>query len=381
MKIITLVKPLAILICTLLLCSCSEKEKETGANESRPEVDVSIVSRLRPAAQITMPGELKPWNKTLLFAKVKGFVGQLNVDRGDHATKGQVLATLEAPEIIAEYNQAKANVASASATVIETRTRQKLSKLTYQRILETSKTPGAVSPNELDMSYTQMLADSARAGTAEENLRAAQAQVAAQEQLVGYLTVRAPFDGIITERNVSPGDLVGHSGNDLYLFSLEDISKLRLTIPVPEKLSNSIQKESVISFSIPADPFQQYQAKFGRMANSVQEKNRTMMVEFDYDNKQGKLKAGMYAEVRVPVTRNEATLFVYQDALIESTEGLFVVRANADTAEWVSVEKGKTVDSLVEVFGTIREGDKVVRFASEELRNRQAIKVKTVSTH
>jgi len=376
MKSMTLVKPFTFLICIVLVFSCRKDEKAAGPNDSRQTVDVSLVSRLQPSSQVVMPGELKPWNKTLLYAKVKGFVGSLYVDRGDHVKQGQVLAVLEAPEVVAEYNQAKANVASASATVIETRTRQKLSKLTYQRVFETSKTEGAVSANELDLSYTQMLADSARASTAEENLRAAEAQVAAQAQLVGYLTVRAPFDGIITERNVSPGDLVGHGGNDLYLFSIEDISKLRLTIPVPEKLSNSIRKESVVSFSIPADPFQTYQAKFGRMANSVQEKNRTMMVEFDYDNTQGKLKAGMYAEVHIPVTRNQPTLFVYQDALIESTEGIFVVRANKDTAEWIPVERGKPVDSLVEVFGAIHEGDKIVRYASEELRNGQAIKVK-----
>ncbi len=125
-------------------------------------------------------------------------------------------------------------MASADATLIEQRAKQKASRLTYERIVQTSRTAGAVSANELDVAYSRMQADSALAVAAASNLQAARAQYASQHQLVEYLTVRAPFDGVITERNVSPGELVGPEGGTRPMFVLEDRSRLRLTVAIPE---------------------------------------------------------------------------------------------------------------------------------------------------
>ena len=358
----------------LMLLACKEEKKEQTAADI-PTIEVTSVKKLQPSSEVVLPGELKPWNKTHIHAKVKGFVGRVFVDRGDHAKTNQVLAVLEAPEILSELRQAQAKFTAAEAAVVEQQARKHVSRLTYNRLLETSKTAGAVSPNELDLTYAQMMTDSARTGTVEENRKAAQALLKIQEQLVDYLSVRAPFDGIITERNVSPGELVGLGGSEVNMFVMEDRSTLRLTIAVPENLSNSIPQGRV-SFSVQANPLEYYEATFGRMANSLQESNRTMLVEFDYDNRTGNLKAGMYAEVRIPVKREASTLFVPQDALIHSTEGVFLVKVNVDKAEWVRVKKGTALDSLVEIFGSVKEGDKVVVHAYDELRNGQMLKVK-----
>ena len=98
-----------------------------------------------------------------------------------------------------------------------------------------------------------------------------------------------------------------------------------------------------------------------------------MMAEFDFVNEDNNLKAGMYAEVRLPITRNSPTLFVPRTSIIQSTEGVFLVRVNNLTAEWVAVQKGNSLDSLVEVFGPVKEGDQIVKSATEEVRNGQPI--------
>lgn len=358
-----------------LLTACGHEEKKTAAASSVPVVHAAAVQRLQPSLQTVLPGELKPWNKTNIFPRVKGYIGSVKADRGTVVRKGQVLAVLEAPELVASLNQARAQEASAEASLIEAKAKMRASGLTHRRMVATSRTKGAVSANELDMAYARMLADSALATAASSNLAAARAQLAAQSQLVSYLTVTAPFDGTVIERNISPGELVGPEGNAKPLFVLEDHARLRLTIAVPENLSNAIPERGAVSFTVQADPNKEYSAQFARSAGSLQESNRTMIAEFDMDNRRGELKAGMYAEVKLPVARNKSTLFVPRTALIQSTEGMFVIRLNENIAEWLPVQKGHVLDSLVEVFGALKPGERVVAEAYEELRNGQAVQI------
>lgn len=363
-----------IAVIAIALAGCGKNKATERAAALPAAVEVTQVKSLQPSLPIVLPGELKAWNKTLIVAKVRGYVGKLHVDRGSRVSKGQILAELEAPEVIAAYNQARAQVSSAEASLIEHRARQKVSRATYLRIVETSRTEGAVSANELDLAYARMLSDSALAAASAQNLEAARSQMVSHQQLVAYLQVRAPFNGTITERNISPGDLVGADGNKP-LFILEDKSRLRLTVAIPENLANALSENTKVTFTVQADPSRIYDAHYARSANSVEEKNRSMMAEFDFDNHDDNLKAGMYAEVRLPVTRNIPTLFVPRTAIINSTEGVFLVRVASNTAEWIAVQKGNSLDSLVEVFGPVKEGENVVKIASEELRNGQQIRL------
>jgi membrane fusion protein, multidrug efflux system len=371
-------KNVIFLIVISAMFACKHENKKEKNERQKPEraqlVEIASVRSLQPSMQVVLPGELKPWNKSGIHPKVKGYVGQVIVDRGSVVKKGQLLAVLEAPEIIASFNQAQAQVASADANLIEQHAKKRISRSTYNRILETSKTAGAVSPNELEIAYSRMMSDSALTRAAQENLRAANANLASQQQLVQYLSVKAPFDGNITERNISPGDLVGPEPGSKPLFVIEDRSKLRLTIAVPENLSNAVEEKSEVTFTTEADPLKEFKAKFARSSNSLQESNRTMLAEYDFQNTNNDLKAGMYAEVRIPVMRNRATFFVPRSSVLHSTEGVFLVKISNNTAEWVSVRKGNPLDSLVEVFGSIHEGDQVVRNVSEEIRNGQAIR-------
>ena len=122
-------------------------------------------------------------------------------------------------------------------------------------------------------------------------------------------------------------------------------------------------------------PIAEDHARLARSAQSLVEANRSMMAEFDFNNQRNLLKSGMYAEVKLPVERTMSTLFVPKTSVVSSTEKTFVIRVNDNKAEWVPVEKGNVLDSLVEVFGGIHSKETIVRKASEEIRDGQSIKI------
>ncbi len=361
----------------IVSCTSAVSEKKDAAKEPVIQaVEVAEVRELQPRKQVVLPGELKPWNRVSLYAKVKGYVNDIRVDRGTWVRKGQVLARLEAPEVLAEISQAKADIEAREASLVEQLSRYRASKATYHRLQLTSKTEGAVSLNELDQAEARMQADSAMVVAVRGNIQSARSNWQAKSQLAGYLTITAPFDGVIIERNISPGALVGAGEAGKPLFILEDSRTLRLTVAVPEAYANQLPANSTVSFGVNAMPERVFTAKLSRSARSLVEENRAMMAEFDVSNQAQELKAGMYAEVRMPVERSVKTMFVPKTAVVSSSEKVFVIRVQDDKAIWVPVEKGSVVDSLVEVFGDLHTGEPIVKAASEELRDGQAITIK-----
>lgn len=370
---------LAPLVAGAAITACSTEASEEKKKSTAPEtqqVEVVEVQEMRPEKNIVLPGELKPWNRVSLYAKVKGFVRAVQVDRGSWVRKGQVLAQLDAPEVLSEVSQAQAHVQAQEAVLIEQTARFRASKQTYQRLLQTNKVEGAVSPHELEQAQAKMLADSAMVRVAKGNVQASRSTYQTKTELRQYLTITAPFDGIITERNISAGALVGAGdSNGKPLFVLEDSRTLRLTVAIPESYANQLPDKSSVSFTVNAIPEQTFNARLARSAQSLVEANRSMMAEFDFNNQRNLLKSGMYAEVKLPVERTMSTLFVPKTSVVSSTEKTFVIRVNDNKAEWVPVEKGNVLDSLVEVFGGIHSKETIVRKASEEIRNGQSIKI------
>jgi RND family efflux transporter MFP subunit len=373
------VKSLIILVISsavFLSCqSAAETEnKKEGKTEEAAVIETAVVQSLQPSKQISLPGELLPWDKVNIHPKVKGFVKSVQADRGSLVRKGQVLAILEAPEIISELNQAKAQLIAAEAMLSEISTRYNVSGSVYSRMLRTSKTKGAVSLNELDIAHARVLTDSAAAEVARGNIQVAKSNMATKSELTRYLTVTAPFNGIITERNVSPGALVGPGeGSARPLFVLEDNTRLRLTLAIPENLTGAVPEKGTISFTVPANPEKRYSATYARSSRSLSEVNRSMMTEFDVDNGSRELKSGMYAQVQILTERTSKTLFVPTTSVVSSSEKVFVIRKKDNKAEWVTVKRGTVVDSLIEVFGDLNEGDPIIKKASEEFRDGQPL--------
>ena len=207
---------------------------------------------------------------------------------------------------------------------------------------------------------------------ARESAEAAKSALKSVTEIEGYLQVRAPFDGVVTERNVHPGTLVGPasgSGNSLPLVRVETTARLRLVVPVPEKYVAGMAAGAQVEFSVPAYPNQTFSGTVARIAHSVETKTRTMPVELDVDNSRRRLAAGMFPEVLWPVHRSEPTHFVPTSAVARTTEATFLVRIRDGNAEWVNVQTGELDGKMIEVFGDLRDGDQVAVRGTDELRS------------
>ncbi|GAB3997470.1 efflux RND transporter periplasmic adaptor subunit [Spirosoma daeguense] len=359
------------------LNACSSANSEKKSESKEPDVQqvvTTTVQTLQPSKRVTLPGELKPWNRVNMYAKVKGFVRDIPVDRGTLVRKGQVLARLDAPEVIAELSQAQAQLQAQEATLVEQSTRARASRLIYNRLIQTAKTEGAVSANEIDQAQARMEADSAMVAVARGSVQASRSNIQAKTQLRQYLTITAPFDGIVIERNISPGALVGAGESGKPLFVLEDSRTLRLTVAIPETFANQLPNKSSVSFTVNAMPDRQFNAKLARSAQSLVETNRSMMAEFDVPNASHELKAGMYAEVLLPIERTTKTMFVPTTSVVASSEKVFLIKVKDNRAQWVPVQKGNVLDTLVEVFGDVQPGMTIIKKATEEIRDGQEVK-------
>lgn len=316
-----------------------------------------------------IPGELAPYQRVDIHAKVTGFVEAIHVDRGSYVEKGQALAELSAPELVAQRAEAQAKIPAVVAQRVEAEAKLAAADATYRRLLEASKTPGVVAGNDVVLAEKAVEAESARIDSLDKSIAAHEASVRAIEAIEQYLNVAAPFAGVITERFAHEGALVGPQGSQgMPLFTLEQIERLRLVAAVPEAYKQSIARGKRVRFTVPAFPSETFTAVVARPAYAVDPKTRTMPVELDVTNSGGKLTPGMYAEVQWPVSRGGESLFVPPSAIKATTERIFVIRVRNGVAEWVNVRRGLSEDGLVEVFADLQAGDRIVQRATDEIR-------------
>src|SRR5689334_10110948 len=183
---------------------------------------------------IELPGELQPFLSVSLHAKVRGYVERVLVDRGDVVRHGQLLAELSAPEMQAQIAEAESKVQAADAERLQAEAQLAAAQSTADRLKKAAETPGAIAGNELVQAQKQVEAAKALVASKQQAGRAAQAAVRAEEDLESYLQITAPFDGIVTDRLVHPGALVG-PGDDPVLLVIQQVSRLRLVVAVPEE--------------------------------------------------------------------------------------------------------------------------------------------------
>jgi membrane fusion protein (multidrug efflux system) len=351
--------------------SASTERKDSRQAAAAPTVEVVSVSSKKLAITVRLPGELQPYESVAIFPKVTGFVESISVDRGSVVKTGQNMIRLVAPEIAAQRAEAQSKLQGAEALRVEAEAKLASDESTYQRLKSASATPGVVAGNDVEVAQKAVDADRARVQAARESADAAKSALKSVTEIEGYLHVRAPFDGVVTERNVHPGALVGPStgsATSVPLLRIETAARLRLIVPVPEKYAADIGRGASVQFSVPAYPNQTFSGKVARIARSVESKTRTMPVELDVNNTSRRLAAGMYPEVLWPVHRSEPTHFVPTSAVSRTTEATFVVRIRDGNAEWVNVQTGELEGKLIEVFGDLRDGDQVAVRGTDELR-------------
>jgi len=341
--------------CLLLAAPLAAQGPETAKVISRPVERATHV-----------PGEFLPYQSVELHARVNSFVREVLVDRGSVVRKNQLLVSLDAPELVAQLAEAESKLRALEAQKAQAEAKLLASENTYERLKAASATPGVIAGH--DLLLAQKDADAARALVRAQDgaILAAQASVNVFKEMEGFLRVTAPFDGVVTERLVHPGALVGPAGKPL--LTIEDVGALRLVAAVPETAVAGLQTGVKVSFTVPAHAGSTFNGTVARIPRSLDPKTRTMPVELDVPNARGLLAPGMYAELRWPARRPGNSLLVPPSSIVTTTERSFVIRVRGGKAEWVDVRRIGPAGDLVEVNGPLSEGDVILRRGSDEIR-------------
>ncbi len=319
--------------------------------------------------QLSLPGELVAYESVAIHPRVSGFVKTVAVDRGSVVRKGDLLVTLDAPEVVAQRAEAQSKRQSAEAQLAASRAKADADAATFERLTAASATPGVVAGNDVTISGKAAEASRSQVVAAEQLVEAARQAAQAVQELEGYLRVTAPFAGVVTERNVHPGALVGPTGGDAApMVRVVDQRRLRLVVPVPEAYTASLARGASMPFKVTAFPGATFTGTVARIARSVDVATRTMAVELDVDNADGRLAPGTFCQVRWPVRRSGPSLFVPTASVASTTDRTFVVRVRGGKAEWIDVTTGLTAGPLIEVFGDLTPGDEVAGRGTDELR-------------
>jgi membrane fusion protein, multidrug efflux system len=369
-------KLLFVVISPVLLFSCgsdtatkqeSTNSAHTGQSGAAQTINVSKVISQKLSLQIRLPGEITPYESVAEFPKVTAFVKWIGVDRGTHVKAGQEIIRLEAPELVAQKQEGESKLQAAEAQWAEAEAKLTADQSTFLRLKSAAATPGVVAGNDVEVAQQTTEADHARVRAAEQNIAAAKSALAAVAELESYLTVKAPFDGVVTERDVHPGALVAPTSS-IPMVRIETVKRLRLMVPVPDNYVAGTVPGAKVSFTVPASPGEKFSGTIARIADSLEMKTRTMPVELDVMNPLGRLAAGMYPEVEWPVRRATPSLFVQTSSIARTNEKMFVVKIQDGKAEWVDVQTGLNSGNLVEVFGNLRVGDLGAIRGTDELR-------------
>ena len=357
-------------IAIIALNACSDKkekqqiaqtEQQENAVET-PSVELVSIQKGKLSTSIAVPGELVPYQEVDIYAKINSYVKKLYADIGSEVHHGELLAVLEAPEINSQLASAESRIKQMEATYFA-------SKATYDRLLGTSKTPGTVSQNDLEQAESKKNSDLA-------NVEAAKSDYKGVADNLDYLQIRAPFDGVVSSRNVNLGAYVGPGGQGgaVPLFVIQDQKRMRLVISVPEAYTGGLSNRDKVTFSVRSMPNRKFTAQVKRLAGALDVKLRSERLEMDIYNQNKELLPGMYADVDIPVPSRDSVIVVPKTAVVTSTEKVFVIRVNNHRAEWVNVKKGLQAGDKMEVYGDIKPGDKLVKQATDEIRDGAVVK-------
>jgi membrane fusion protein (multidrug efflux system) len=347
-------------VALFFLNSCNSNKKEEPVVEIEPKTETFLLEKEKLSTELRLPAELSGFQQVDLYAKVSSFVKILKVDIGSKVSKGQLLVVLEAPEISSQLAAAESKLKSMEAIYAT-------SKSTYNRLYETSKVEGTISKNDLELANGKKNSDYAQY----------QAAIAGHKEVAimrGYLEIRAPFDGIVTARNVNLGTYVGPSGkgSDLPLLTIQQQNKLRLAVSIPELYTGYLHQGDEMSFSVKSLP-DTFKATIQRMSGALDLKLRSERVEMDVTNTHGNLLPGMVAEVLLPLNAKDSTFVVPKSAVINAAEGTFVIKVTNHKASRITIKKGREIDDKIEIFGDLNLKDKLVKIASEETKEGDVI--------
>jgi len=367
----------------LMVAGCRGNTPAQTADKTAPAAPptVEVVKVVEQPLNVTLslPGELTPYQTVALYSRVTGFVKTIAVDRVSRVRAGQQLAVLEAPELVAQKSEAQSKLQSAEAQLAAIRAKADASASTYEKLKAASATPGVVAGNDVVLAQKTVEADQSQIAAATQNVEAARQALKSVSDMEGYLRITAPFSGVVSERNVHRGALVGPTGGPgtaMPIVRIVESNRLRLVIPVPEAYTAGLTNGTSLTFTVTAYPGQTFTGTVSRISQSVDVATRTMAVELDVNNADGRLAPGTFCQVKWPVHRTAPSLLVPNGSVASTTGRTFVIRVRGGRTEWVDVKTGLTSGPLVEVFGDLKPGDDIATRGTDELKAGASVQIK-----
>jgi RND family efflux transporter MFP subunit len=349
----------------------TELVKTTDANAA-PPVSLEQPVFEKDAREIVLPGNIQAFTLAPIYARTTGYVKSWSHDIGSHVRKGDLLAVIETPELDQQLDQAKADLATAVSNAA-------LAKLTADRYR------GLIAQNAVSQQDTDNAVALLEARNTEVN--SAQANVHRLEELQSFERIVAPFDGVITARNLDIGQLVTPAGSTTTpgsgtvsgskeIFDLSAIGTLRVFINVPQIYAPDAKNGVTATLSLPQYPGRTFHGKLVRSSSAVDQATRTLLAEVDVDNRSGELLPGSYTEVHLNVSTNVPALIVPVSALILEADGLHVATVDATNhAHIVRVTEGRDSGSTMEILSGLAPGQSIIANPPDSLTDGELVRV------
>ncbi len=331
------------------------------------EADVAVVKVVSPTPgaptqEILLPGTTQAFTDAPIFARTNGYVKGWYFDIGAHVKQGQLLAEIETPEVDQQLEQARADLETARANLRQAQ----ITADRWRALLETD----SVSKQETDQAVSAL---SATKATVDSNA----ANVRRLEQLQGFEKIYAPFEGVITARNVDIGVLInaGSNTSGRELFHMTAIHTLRVFVAVPEVYSRAARPGSTATLTLDEFPGRLFKGALVRNANAIDLASRTLLVEVDVDNPGGELLPGAYVFVHLKLPEQIASATVPANALLFRAEGLQVAMVRDGRAQLVPVTIGRDYGTTVEIVAGLQPTDQVIVAPSDSLTSGTRVRI------
>jgi RND family efflux transporter MFP subunit len=373
------------------------RQREALAAVRESPITHPVVTTIRPKAGeptsvLLLPGNIEPIFTAAVYARTEGYLERRNVDIGSKVKAGQVLAVISSPELDQQLLQARATLAQseaslqqAKASLEQSKANAELTRLTKERDLPLGE-QHAISQQIVDEAVQAHNARVADVASAEANITAALANVTANRanvarllQMQNFEQVVAPFDGVITTRNVERGDLVttGSAAVGKPLFNIAQSGTLRIQVDVPQSEAVNIQDGQKASIDVKERLGREYTGTVVRSAGSLDSAARTMLTEVQVDNRDGSLLPGMYAQVKFTLSEPNTSLIIPTSSLVIDHSGMHVVTVEDNRkVHFVPVVIGRDMGTQVEILRGIQGSDTLVASPSDLLHDGQDVEVR-----
>ncbi|MGA8448352.1 MAG: efflux RND transporter periplasmic adaptor subunit [Roseiarcus sp.] len=380
-RVVLVVCVLAIGAVCLAVSGISDRAKSTQEvaawtnAQTVPTVRVVRPERGSGEQELVLPGNVAAFITGSLFARASGYITAWNKDIGAHVSKGEILATISAPDLDQQLEEAKGQLAQLQAAVVQAQANADLGRVTDQRTSQLV-TEGWSSKEQGDTDHLTAASRAAAVSVAKANVVAQQAAVNRLQELTSFEQIKAPFDGVVTARNVDIGDLVnagGTTGRDL--FQIADIHRMRIYVNVPQAFLGELAPGIKATLHLPGQK-ETFEAELVSTSNALAENSRTALIELQADNPGGKLWPGAFAEVHFHIPADPNTLSIPLTALVFGAQGMRVAALDAeDKVALKPVVVGRNLGNRVEIESGLAPSDRLVDSPLESTQTGDAVNI------